>query len=444
MKEAGKNYLIKTFCRQCHAAVSAKAACCPMCGIARPNYELLNPLEKEYLENPPMVPGKFHEMLDTVNPNLSLGKNFAREIRNYLGNPAMATFFFIAFVSAFAGGLMLLANTLFPLSFMLFWAAMVYLGYDSINFGRAVITSYLVKRLQLKPGMSPYSVHFKFEAQLEKMLQSLQVVINSFFDQDWQNNPDAASTAENFTNAARTISGRIARCAKLSLDTAAIIWRNNVYAIVAMNSSSQDKAIAIGNKIKEAEALIFRYRWLLRMQDVGEILAGYLNGELLEGAPENASYRQFVLDRYFLSAYGPMSEPFAGNFEHVPFEIPFKMRFFFHQQLPPFPLNAEELVKELPDAADLLESIAQVRKLKVKLEEQMVLDCATNAVSEVSALDRGQNTALLEAEDLQRYQLYSKFLDIPRFQTDSQELQNEVDRLKAEVRVALGSGDNQF
>jgi hypothetical protein len=441
MNEAGKNFLIKTFCRQCHAAVSANAACCPMCGVARPNYEKLNPLEKEYLENPPMVPGKFHEMLETVDPKLSLGKNIAREMRNYLGNPAMATIFFIAFFTAIAGGAMLLTNVLFPISFMLFWAAMVYLGYDSINFGRAVLTSYLVKRLQMKPGMSPYSVHFKFENQLEKMLQSLQLVINSFFDQDWQNNPDCAATSENFISAARTISERIARCAKLSLDTSGIIWRNNVYAIVAMNTSSQEKAIAIGNKIKEAEAMIFRYRWLMRMHEVSGVLADFTQGRLLDGAPENASYRQFVLDRFFLSQYGPMTEPFSGNFEHVPYEIPFKMRFFFHQQLPPFPLNPDELVKEVPDAADLLESIKQVRKLKQKLEEQMVIDCATNAVSEVSALDRGN---ALEAQDLQRFQLYSKFLDIPRFQPDSQELQNEVDRLKAEVRVALGSENNQF
>ncbi len=442
MNDSGKNFLIKTFCRQCHAAVSSNAKCCPMCGVARPNFENLNPLEKEYLQNPPMVPGKFHEMLETVDPKLSLGKNIAREIRNYLGNPAMAAMFLVAFIGTVSGGLMLLGNVLFPLSFMLFWASMVYLGYDSINFSRAVVTSYLVKRLQLKPGMSPYSVHFKFEKQIEKMLQSLQMIINSFFDQEMQHNPEAATTSENFVNAARTISEKLTRCARLSLDTAAIIWCNNVYAIVAMNTSSQEKAVAIGNKIKEAEAMIFRYRWLLRTREIGDILSAYAAGEKIEGAPENASYRQFVLDRFFLSPYGPMTEPFAGNFEHVPYEIPFKMRFFFHQQLPPFPLNAQEMAKEVPEAADLLESIEQVRKLKLKLEEQMVIDCATNAISEVSALEKA-NSAALEAEDLKRYQLYAKFLDIPRFQPDSQELQNEVDRLKAEVKVALGS-DNQI
>lgn len=443
MTEPGKNYLIKSFCRQCHAAVVSNAAVCPMCGIARPNAEKLNALEKEYLENPPMIPGKFHEMLDTVDPKASLGKNIAREMKNYLSNPSLAAFFLIAFVSAAVGGTMLLANVLFPLSFMLFWASMVYIGYDAVNFTRAVITSFLVKRLQLKPGMSPYSVHFKFELQFQKVLQSLQLVINSFFDQNWQNNPESAATAENFISASTTITERISRLAKLSLDTAAIIWRNNVYAIVAENTNSQEKVIAIGNKIKEAEALIIRYRWLTRLKEIPEILQAYTQGQLLDGAPENASYRQFVLDRYFLSQYGPMSEPFAGNFEHVPHELPFKMRFFFHQQLPPFPLDAEEMTKETPEAADFLESIKQVRKLKAKLEEQMVIDCATSAVSEVSALEKG-NTTALEAEDLRRFQLYSKFLDIPRFQPDSQELQKEVDRLRAEVRVTLGSDQNQY
>jgi hypothetical protein len=415
-----------------------------MCGISRPVYDKLNPLEKEYLDNPPMVPGKFHEMLETIEPKDSLGKNIVKEAGNYLRNPALAWVFFLAFISAVSGGLMLMANVLFPLSFMLFWVAMVYLGYDAVNFSRAVMTSYLVKRLQLKTGMSPYSVHFNFENQLDKMLQSLQLIINSFFDQNPQpGSPQGSETSASFIKAAKTISDRIARYARLSLETATIIWRNNVYAIVAMNSSSQEKAIAVGNKIKEAEALIFRYRWLMQMQQISGILQNYADGTLLEGAPENASYRQFVLDKFFLSAYGPMTEPFNGNFEHVPYEIPFRMRFFWHQQLPPFPLEGETLLKEFPEAGELFESIQQVRKLKAKLEEQMVLDCASNAISEVTALDKG-GAAAIEAENLKRFQLYSKYLDIPKFQPDSEELQDEVDRLRAEVRVALGSQNDQF
>ncbi|GAB4267579.1 MAG: hypothetical protein Kow0029_02140 [Candidatus Rifleibacteriota bacterium] len=439
MSDSTKNILIKSFCRQCRAAVSSNAAICPLCGISRPNLEKLNTLEKEYLENPPMVPGKYHEMLETVDPKLSLGKNAAREIRNYLTNPAMAYLFMLAFVSMAAGGLMLWANVLFPFSFMLFWVSMVYLGYDTVNFSRAVLTSFLVKRLQMKVGMSPYSVHFKIELQLQKMLQSLQLVINSFFNHDWQNqSQESMANAESFLSAAKTIAERIQKYARLSLDTITLIWRNNVYAIVAMNDSLQDKAVAIGNKIKEAEALIIRYKWLMSLNQIGLILQDYTSGKKLADAPENSSYCQFLQDKFLLSPYGPISEPYAGNFQHVPYEIPFLMRFFWHQQLPPFPLESQDLTNEFPELADFFESIQQVRKLKAKLEEQMVLDCAQNAISEVSALDKTGSVAL-EAEELKRFQLYSKFLDIPKFQPDSQELQNKIDRLRAEMRVTLGT-----
>lgn len=444
MTDSNKNIFIKNFCRQCNAAVASKAMTCPLCGISRPHFSSLNSLEKEYLENAPMVPGKYHEMLDTVDPKLSLGKNIAREMRNYIANPSMAWMFLIAFTSLLFGGGMLMANAFFPLSFMLFWAAMVYLGYDGINFSRAVVTSFLVKRLQLQSGMSPYSVHFKIEGQLDKMLQSLQLVLNSFFDQNWKpGQTEANASSESFISAAKTITARIAKYARLSLDTSSIIWRNNVYAIVAMNTDSQEKAIAIGNKIKEAEAMIFRYRWLIKLQEVNGILEDMVSGKGVEDAPDNVSSGQFVLNRFFLSPYGPMSEPYAGNFEHVPYEIPFRMRFFWHQQLPPFALSGEDLTQDYPELADLFESIQQVRKLKAKLEEQMILDCATNAISEVSALDKN-NSAAIEAEQIKRFQLYSKFLDVPRFKPDSEELQKEVDRLRAEVRVALGSDSNQL
>jgi uncharacterized membrane protein YdfJ with MMPL/SSD domain len=125
----------------------------------------------------------------------------------------------------------------------------------------------------------------------------------------------------------------------------------------------------------------------------------------------------------------------------VPYELPFKMRFFWHQQLPPFPLNATEIVKELPEVAELVESIQQVRKLKEKLEEQMVLDCVASAVSEIAVLDK-DDKAGLKAQEIKRFQLYSQYLDIPKFQPDSRELQEKVDRLRAEMRVAKGANSD--
>jgi len=61
----------------------------------------------------------------------------------------------------------------------------------------------------------------------------------------------------------------------------------------------------------------------------------------------------------------------------------------------------------------------------------MILDCTALAVSNAA----GQESTALEARDIQRFQLYSQYLDIPKFQPDSEELQNRVDRLKAQLKV---------
>ncbi|MGM0600804.1 MAG: hypothetical protein ACQETH_13420 [Candidatus Rifleibacteriota bacterium] len=439
MDKRQKNYLITNFCRQCHAAVSSSASTCPVCGIARPNYDKLNSLEKQYLENLPMVPGKFHYMLDTIEPKNNLVTNIVKEFGNYMTDFSQSWPFFLALTTAVAGGIMLTANVLFPLSFILFWIALVYLGYDAVNFSRAILTSFLVKRLQLKTGMSPYSVHFKIEAQLEKMLQSLTLLINSFFDHDWKSADQSGSaSSESFLSAIETIIKRIERYAKLSLSTTEIIWKNNVYAIVAMNTSSQEKVAAIGNKIKEAEAMLIRYRWLKSLGKISTLLNNFAAGERDPDAPDNASYRQYILNSFYLNEYGPLEEKCENNFEQVPYEIPFKMRVFWHQQLPPFPLDGEQLQEQFPETSDFFASIEQVKKLKAGLEEQMVLDYASNAISEISELEKAEKTDL-EAKDLKNYELYSKYLEVPGFKPDEEELQRKVDRLKAEVRVAIGS-----
>jgi hypothetical protein len=82
-----------------------------------------------------------------------------------------------------------------------------------------------------------------------------------------------------------------------------------------------------------------------------------------------------------------------------------------------------------------------VRKLKEKLEEQMVLDCVASAVSEIAVLDK-DDKAGLKAQEIKRFQLYSQYLDIPKFQPDSRELQEKVDRLRAEMRVAKGANSD--
>ena len=378
-------------------------------------------------------------MCETVKPGKSLGKNIAVELHNYIAAPDQSWLFLLSILSIATGGGMMLMQIAFPLSFMFFWAGMVYAGFDAINFMRAVVVSFLVRRLQMKAGMSPYSVHFKIEDQLKQMLQSLQMVVNSFYETDWtRTETDRQQTIENFINATTTLTGRIKVYADLSLETAAIIWRNNVYAIVASTESFQEKAIAVGNKIREAEALILRYRWLVRLDQLNQRLKEHTEIDAIAAAANNSQLCQKILAEFLLSPYGPMAEPYSGGFASVPFELPFIMRFFWHQQLPPFPLSGEELLQELPAIADFFDSIQQVRKLKGKLEEQMILDCASAAIDDVSKIDNEQTT-MLEAQQLQQFQLYAKYLDVPKFNPDSDELQNRIDKLKGQLRVAMGN-----
>lgn len=425
-----KNILLNNFCRQCHTAVVSKAAVCPLCGLSRPVYESLNPLEKEYLANPPSMPGKFHHLCETINPNASLARNMATEAGRYLQNPGQSWLLLAALLALILGGGMMALHLLFPLSFMLFWGGLVFTAYDAVQFSRAAAISLLVRRLQMRGGSSPYSVHFRIEEQLLQMLSSLQLVMNSFFDKNWSGPAiEMQAGAESFIQAAKTITARIQKFAQLSLETAAIIWRNNVYAIVADPATSyQEKVLAIANKIREAEALIVRFRWMMRLGQVISIMESHVAGTSGRSASEN---RRTAIDGMFLGPHGPMSEPYQGNFEQVPFELPFKMRFFWHQQLPPHPLPGEEISAELPQTSDFFESIEQVRKLKAKLEEQMILDCTANAVSSAT----GQDSTALEARDIKRFQLYSQYLDIPKFQPDTEELQDRVDRLKSQLKV---------
>jgi len=425
-----KNAMLSNFCRQCHTAVTSKAAACPLCGLARPVYNNLNPIEKEYLANPPSVPAKFHHLCETINPNLSLAGNMLVEFGKYVGNPGQSWLFIVAFLALLLGGGMMMLHVLFPLSFMLFWGGMVFSAYDAVQFSRAAAVSLLVRRLQMRGGSSPYSVHFRIEEQLTQMFSSLQLVLNSFFDKNWSGpQMEMQAAAESFLQAAKTITARIQKFAQLSLETSSIIWRNNVYAIVAdPKTTYQEKVVAIANKIREAEAIIMRFRWMMRLDQTWQIMERHVSGETGFNSSQD---RRAAVNETFLGPHGPLTEAYYGNFEHVPFELPFRMRFFWHQQLPPHPLPAEELAAELPQTRELLESIEQVRRLKTKLEEQMILDCTALAVSNAA----GQESTALEARDIQRFQLYSQYLDIPKFQPDSEELQNRVDRLKAQLKV---------
>lgn len=410
-----------------------------MCGIARPNEDKLNPLEKDYLKHNPTIPAKYGDICNTIVPYKSLAANVKSEIVNYLREPDKSGFFLLSFIAVFFGSILLFLHTAFPLSFMMFWAGLVYLIYDAINFSRAVTVGYLVKRLQYRRGLSPYSAHFKIETQIEKMLDSLGVVVCSLFERQLENaGEELKSSSENFLKAATILTEQISKYAVVSINTMTILWRNSVYAIVASETDLQEKIVAIGNKIREAEAMILRHKWLLSLEGITEYMKSYIEGSIPDEFSDSASYGHAILSKFKISKFGPLAEPYAGNFSTLPFEIPFKSSYFWHQQLPPMPIENDDFVKDYKDAQELFESIKQVRKLKIKLEEQMVMDCASSAISNVSILDSGSSSAA-DAMEMLKYQLYSKYLDIPKFQPDSEEMQKQTDKLTADAKVALGS-----
>lgn len=179
------------------------------------------------------------------------------EFGKYLSNPGQSWLFIVAFLALLLGGFLFKFTAFFTVGFMLFWAGMVFSAYEAVQFSRAAAVSLLVRRLQMRGGSSPYSVHFRIEEQLTQMFSSLQLVLNSFFDKPYRPADRMQAAAEGFLQAARTITARIQKFAQLSLETSSIIWRNNVYAIVAdPKTSYQEKVVAIANKIREGEALI--------------------------------------------------------------------------------------------------------------------------------------------------------------------------------------------
>ncbi|MBF0498812.1 MAG: hypothetical protein HQM09_01660 [Candidatus Riflebacteria bacterium] len=409
----------------------------------RPKKEDLNALEQEFLLANPLVPQQFSGMCESVDPKNSLVENIRNELWQHLNTVFQNPYLGFSFLSVIFGGLFLFLHFAFPISFMLFWAGLVYVGYDSVVFLRAVFTAYLSKRLQMKIGLAPYSVHFKLENQLEELLESLRSITGSIFERDWtKSSPDLKRSSDSFLAAVKVLTERIRKYAIVSLETASIIWRNNVYAILSMDSTPEDKVFAIASKIREAEALLIRFRWLMTIGEIHDLLQEFIEAPNTKETKVSTSYGSSVLEKFHLTHFGPVAEPLAANFENVPLDLPFKGRSYWLQRLPPFPLEDDGLISKFPQAQGLFESLGQVRLLKSHLEDQMVLNCVEKAVSNVAALEDGY-PATLEAKELLRDSIFAQYLDVPKFRLDSEKVQEEVDKLVAEARVALGT-ENGF
>ena len=431
--------MLNTYCRRCHAAIISTAQTCPLCGLTRPNPKSLTDTEKYYLANPPNIPARFEKMVSFV----SSVKSFVGQItglysvylrsskdsdkhQNALWGIAVSIVFFtissLSHVPAFMHiGIMFLIFSLF------------YLVYDFNLFFKSAYATYVINSLQIQGGTSPYSVHFKIETVIQNTLKSLQSLLYAFYDKPWEElakDTDIVEAGNSFILATQAITAKLKKYANLSLETITLLWRNNVYAITSLSNLSNDEKITHLNlKIIEARAVVLRYLWLRQLDLAYEFLEAHLKGESGRTTDEDRSY---VIEGMQLGLMGPLTEPYNGNLESVPFELPFVMRYYWHQQLKPTAFPADEIKAQYPETSDLFESIEQVQNLIKKIEEQKVMEIAENAVKN----DFKTETEITsEANQIKRFQLYSDYLDIPKFKPNDEELLKLVDRLNAQLKL---------
>lgn len=426
MKNSDRYLALRRVCRQCKAAVT-NAPFCPLCGVYRPDESSLSASEKQCIVSQPTLPPRFDYLIQTTDPAKPFFANFLNELKNLMLDSEKSGWIYVSMIVFLISFVGILAQVLFPLNMILFLSSLLYCGFESLSFAKALNSAYIIKRLQFNKGGSPYSVFFKIETQIIKLLENTQVVLDSFFDQQ---QPEKMS--DSFLSAIGSICSKTSKFADLSLQTFMLLWKGNVYSLLAKDIPYKDKIIALGNKIKEAEAFIMRHVWLKKIKNLHEDLKTYIAQDSLEKSESDAySTSQSIIAKYNLTRQGPVSENFSGDLLNSPYEIPFKARYFWHQQLPPFPLTGDELISECPETREFFQVIDQVRHLKTKIEEQMILDYASDAVVDAS----GNYETAYEARQMQQFDFYHKFLDVKSFEIDEESFSDKVDKLKAEMRV---------
>ena len=431
--------MMNHYCRRCHAAVVSTALTCPLCGLSRPVYDNLSEIEKHYLSSPPSIPKRFQSMVGNVDYKKPLILQYGRLYANYISNSADSMLHRCALIGILMGVALNMISLAFQIPlFMrmglsLYVIAGIYLVYDAFSFLKASYAAGMLSKVQAQGGTSPYSVHFKVENVLSGTLKNLQTLLYTFYDKPWEvlaQQQDITLAGDAFVQACKAITGKINKFAGISLETLSLLWRNNVYGITSLSEiTTEEKIENLNLKIREAEAFILRYCWLKQLSFTHEFLESHLNGNSGRSTDDD---RKYVIDGMQLSTMGPLSEPYYGNFETLPYELPFIMRYYWHQQLMPGQLPAEEIINQYPETSEIFESINQVRNLLVKLEEQKLIDSATASVSNYSGTEHEITS---EASQIKRFQLYSQYLDIPKFQPSDADLLNRVDQLNAQIRI---------
>lgn len=443
MQNRSDNLMLSNVCRQCNTSIVANADFCPLCGLSKPNEKTLTSKDKELFHCPPLIPAKLFFLETRIETDRSYGSVVISELAYYLNDFKNNQFFLFSFLSVIFGGSLLLLEIFFPLSFMLFWLGAVCGVFDLVIFFRTLNNVVRSKKLQHSVKGTPYSVHFKLETQIKKSLSSLQLLIFSCFEKLARLSDEKKLVyLDSFFSAISIILQKIQNLTEQSLKVVKIIWCNNLYSIIALKITNEEKIIAINNKIREAEAFIMRYVWLKKIPDIKTEIKDYVNNMHSKTDSENYSAGKEIIDKYYLSTFGPLSEPYSGDFEHTPYQLQYITRHFWHSQLPPFELASNELTKEYPQLIDFIEGIEQVRNLRNSLEEQMLLDCSREAISHINSDVIYDNITSLEADDIALYDNFYKHVDVPKFLACPEEFTKEVDKLKSHTRATrrrLGS-----
>lgn len=423
---------MKYKCRVCNAAVSKFASACPLCGVARPVYESLLPIEKKYIDVPPIISGKFYYMLKSVNGLKDYGYNFFKEAANYFASPTLCFPLYLSLCGIVASLYLIATGTTTALPILLLMVSFGYAIMDLYDFVSSVTKALITVRLQVKGGASPYSVHFKIEEQLDQMLKTLSKLLYTFLEtKPAYTTPMEQKAAESVLSAIKAITARIKKYAKISLETTHIIWRNNVYSLASDDKpETTEKELYINNKIREGEALILRYCWLNHLDTISDSIRNYLKSP--DETVDFSSFKREIIEDNKLSTHGPLNEKFKTDYQSLPHELPFKMRYHMLEQLMPVDLPKENIIELFPDTKKFFESIAQVREMKNTVEQQAMIDKTAKVLSGIKS-DNGMLS--MEADDVKNTDTFSNFLDFSSFATNDDELQNQIDRLNAQLRI---------
>lgn len=431
--------MLNKYCRRCHAAIISTAHTCPLCGLSRPNADTLSEKEKKFINSSPSIPHRFETLTSSVSATESLFSQIFKLYFTYLKSREDSLIHRVSLFLTLASIILFIISNLTSsivfghFGIMILSVALCYLLYDGYFFFDSVSSVYLKNRLFLQGGTSPYSVHFKVETVLQNTLKSLQSLLYAFYEKPWEKlaqETDILKEGNSFILATQALESKLKKFSSVSLETMTLLWRNNVYAITSLsNISYEDKINHLKLKIMEAKAIIIRYCWLRQLESAHEFLENHLKGNSGRTTSEDSKY---VIEGMQLGLLGPLTERYVGNFETVPYDLPFIMRYYWHQQIPPNSFPEDEIKEKYPETAELFESISQVNNLISKLEEQKIISIAENAVNN----DFKEESAITsEANQIKRFKLYSDYLDIPKFQPDDKELLEQVDRLNAQIKV---------